>query len=115
MAVHNLSDKGTAKELIQWAKDNGIQVTSASEKILEGWQGKVKGLLQVLWERGFIDPNNLDLVPMKSDEYRIVCCKTSFIVLKKSRKNQVSRTQRVVFIMSSFTLSVDNAESFEKL
>ena len=60
MADHNLSDKGTAKELIQRAKDNGIQVTSASEKILEGWQGKAKGLLQVLWERGFIDPNNLD-------------------------------------------------------
>ncbi len=60
LAVHNLSDKGTAKELIQQEKDNGIQVTSASEKILEGWQGKAKSLLQVLWERGFIDPNNLD-------------------------------------------------------
>ena len=28
-------------------------------KIKEGWVGKAKGLLQVIWERGFIDTNNL--------------------------------------------------------
>ena len=25
-------------------------------KIIEGWSGKQKGMLQILWERGFIDP-----------------------------------------------------------
>ncbi len=27
-----------------------------TETILEGWSGKPKGMLQILWERGFIDP-----------------------------------------------------------
>lgn len=30
-----------------------------TQKIEEGWQGKPKGLLQILWERGWIDANNL--------------------------------------------------------
>jgi hypothetical protein len=28
---------------------------------VEGWQGKAKGMLQVAWERGLIDENNLSL------------------------------------------------------
>ena len=28
-------------------------------KVTEGWEGKPKGMMQVLWERGFIDKNNL--------------------------------------------------------
>jgi len=31
-----------------------------SAKVVEGWQGKAKGLLQVLWERGFINATNLE-------------------------------------------------------
>ncbi len=27
---------------------------------MEGWQGKAKGLLQVLWERGFINATNIE-------------------------------------------------------
>jgi hypothetical protein len=29
-----------------------------AQKVLEGWEGKPKGLLQVLWERGWVDNNN---------------------------------------------------------
>jgi hypothetical protein len=29
---------------------------SLTKSIKEGWVGKPKGMLQVLWERGFIDP-----------------------------------------------------------
>jgi len=24
---------------------------------VEGWEGQPKGMLQILWERGFVDPN----------------------------------------------------------
>ena len=30
------------------------------ENFREGWEGRAKGLLQVLWERGFIDSTNLN-------------------------------------------------------
>ncbi len=36
-----------------------ITITKNVEKIKEGWEGKPKGLLQVLWERGLIDGTNL--------------------------------------------------------
>jgi hypothetical protein len=29
-------------------------------KIIEGWQGKAKGLMKILWERGLIDDRILD-------------------------------------------------------
>jgi hypothetical protein len=30
-----------------------------SNKIIDGWEGKAKGLMQVLWERGFVDVNDV--------------------------------------------------------
>ena len=39
----------------QLAKDYAIELTSRVEGVEEGWLGKPKGLLQVLWERGWID------------------------------------------------------------
>jgi hypothetical protein len=51
--------RGTAKDLIERAEENGIssKVTTA---IIEGWQGKAKGLVQILWERGFTDECSLN-------------------------------------------------------
>jgi hypothetical protein len=45
-------------ELIAKAKEAGIEYEEPV--ILEGWYGKPKGMLQVLWERGFIDSTKLD-------------------------------------------------------
>ena len=36
-----------------------IPLTVLYEEEIPGWEGKAKGLLQVLWERGFIDESNL--------------------------------------------------------
>ena len=36
-----------------------IPLTVSYEEEIAGWEGKAKGLLQVLWERGFIDESNL--------------------------------------------------------
>jgi len=51
--------RGTAKELVKLAEDNGIATTITCAKIVEGWEGKPKGMLQILWERGWIDETNL--------------------------------------------------------
>jgi hypothetical protein len=37
------------------ARNNGIPIKEEMPKIIEGWEGKPNGLLQVLWERGWID------------------------------------------------------------
>jgi hypothetical protein len=47
-------------ELITMAKEAGIKTEYEEPVILEGWYGKPKGMLQVLWERGFIDDTQLN-------------------------------------------------------
>ena len=34
----------------------GVPVEITTEEVTEGWEGKPKGMLQILFERGFIDP-----------------------------------------------------------
>ncbi len=40
-----------------YRKARGIPIYEETEAVEEGWPGKPKGLLQVAWERGFIDLN----------------------------------------------------------
>ncbi len=39
-------------------RNNGIHVEEEICHDIEGWEGKPKGMLQVLWERGFINTEN---------------------------------------------------------
>jgi hypothetical protein len=55
-----VTTKGKNKrELVELCGQHNITVMKTVEKVKEGWEGKAKGLLQVLWERGLIDGNNL--------------------------------------------------------
>jgi hypothetical protein len=55
-----LVTKGKNKrELVQLCEQHNIAIMKTVEKIKEGWEGKTKGLLQVLWERGLIDASNV--------------------------------------------------------
>ena len=45
----------TKKELQVFATNNGIDLFERKEQIVPGWEGRPKGLLQVLWERGLIE------------------------------------------------------------
>ncbi|KAI2497133.1 hypothetical protein MHU86_17394 [Fragilaria crotonensis] len=47
-------------ELQELARTHGIDVKIIKTREKKGWQGQAKGLLQVLWERGWIDVGNLD-------------------------------------------------------
>jgi len=69
--------KRTKKELIQLLKDKGIEAAGKADEIKkiaenhgiltvieevkkeEGWVGKPKGMLQILWERGWIDETKI--------------------------------------------------------
>jgi len=45
------------KDLADLAANHGISDTISSERtVVEGWVGKPKGMFQVAWERGWIDP-----------------------------------------------------------
>jgi len=39
-------------------QQHGVQTTVEKQKIIQGWEGKPKGILQILWERGLIDELN---------------------------------------------------------
>jgi hypothetical protein len=52
-------------ELQELARTHGIDVKIIKTREKKGWQGQAKGLLQVLWERGWIDVANLDRYTME--------------------------------------------------
>jgi hypothetical protein len=75
--------RGTAKDLIKRAEENGISSKVTMAKVVEGWQGKAKGLMQILWERGLIDDRNLEKYTMngQQDVVRVLILDTSMIYL----------------------------------
>jgi hypothetical protein len=54
----------TKKELQDFARNNQIELYDCKELIKAGWEGKPKGLLQVLGERGLIERASLDKYTM---------------------------------------------------
>jgi hypothetical protein len=55
----------SSKELQEMARKRNISTDKDVQSIQQGWEGKQKGLLQVLWERRWIDESKLD-------EYKII-------------------------------------------
>ena len=64
------------------ATNLGIPIEQINNKILEGWEGKSKGLLQILWERGWINNENNKAyhnytITGKKNEYNLLMPETS--------------------------------------
>jgi hypothetical protein len=53
------------KELQELAEKKNIETTKVRVTEKKGWEGRAKGLLQVLWERGWIDVSQLDRYSME--------------------------------------------------
>ncbi|KAI2500758.1 hypothetical protein MHU86_13737 [Fragilaria crotonensis] len=51
-------------ELQQIARDNNLDPKVERTREKKGWLGQPKGLMQVLWERGWIDEGNIDKYTM---------------------------------------------------
>jgi hypothetical protein len=60
----------TKVELQGLATEHGIPLSYAQPVVQEGWAYKSKGLLQILWERGFIDSINNDATSFYTVEGR---------------------------------------------
>jgi hypothetical protein len=56
-AKGGVSAKGNRDALVKLCQQNNVPYEITAPKIKEGWVGKPKGMLQILWERGFIDPS----------------------------------------------------------
>jgi len=44
-------------ELHILASNHGVAIETEEDEIIQGWMNKPKGLLQILWEQGWINPN----------------------------------------------------------
>ena len=49
--------RGTLKDVQDQAIKIDIPIDFQRQKVREGWIGKAKGMIQILWERGWIDPS----------------------------------------------------------
>jgi hypothetical protein len=56
LRAKGVSAKGGKDDLQALCKNKDIPIEEEIEEVVEGWEGKPKGMLQILWERGFIDP-----------------------------------------------------------
>ncbi len=55
MEVKEVSMKGNLAALQLACEQNGIPIQEEKHKVIGGWEERPKGMLQVLWERGFIN------------------------------------------------------------
>ena len=75
--------KKNLQELQNICNGFGIPTSEEIAVVKQGWEGKPKGLLQILWERGLVDANKLDTYTMKgkTDELGNIINNTSLIYL----------------------------------
>jgi len=67
----NDESKWKIKDLQELATthDPPIETSHSIERIVSGWEGKAKGLMRVLWERGWINELDIDQYMKHSTDY----------------------------------------------
>ena len=58
----------TIKEVQELATSQNLPITVEENDIIKGWVGKPKGMRQVLWERGLLDPHVTYVAKIKKDD-----------------------------------------------
>jgi len=76
--------------------NNGIPFSEEIQKVEEGWEGKAKGLFEVLWERGFLNSEN---IPKSLKDYTL-----------KGRKDQYG----IINVRFSLTHLMSTCTDFEE-
>jgi hypothetical protein len=69
-----VSAKGNADAIHQLAKHQNIPLEIEIAEMEEGRAGKPKGMMQILWERGFIDETNLAQYTVEGEKGPLVEC-----------------------------------------
>ena len=59
LKARGVSAKGRKPAVQKIAQEHGLPIKETKPKVVEGWEAKPKGLLQVLWERGIVDESRL--------------------------------------------------------
>ena len=77
----------TKTELHKLARANGVETHKQDDKFLPSWEGKSKGVLQVLWERGLLNPQLLDKYTLEGKKIQYQGRATSKICFVTSLPN----------------------------
>ncbi len=108
---------GNAAKIKKIATDNGIPLTEMVGVTVEGWVGKPKGLFQILYERGWIDPSKPPItvrwmarrtsLAMSLNRHHLSVCSRSSMILKKKKRffnTMVASSVRQSFVPLNATL-----------
>ena len=68
---YNIKGHLSKDELERIANERKIELTFEYCVKKEGWMGKPKDLLQIHWERGFIDEQNVHLYSLKGERSQL--------------------------------------------
>ena len=60
LAEKGFANKGKKNAIVQLCKAAGIPLVTREKKIIPGWVGQPKGMLQVAFEQGMINPAKFD-------------------------------------------------------
>jgi hypothetical protein len=91
-------------EIKEFANRHGVDLQYRKAHIMEGWVGKSKGLLQILWERGWIDP--CKCATFKQDKTAGKIVNTSFCTIngrKDAQTGQILETSSLRALMGQCT------------
>ena len=94
LEILKIDTKGKKREQPEkMAQEHNIPLTKTITDIDEGWLGKPKGALQILYERGWIDPNKSHkdyTMKGKKDEYMQIMENTSLKLMMESQPDFVA-------------------------
>ena len=76
------------------ALEKGISIEARVPVVREGWVGKPKGLKQVAWERGLLDPNKIKSYEKHSKDKSLSL--TAIVNACSDFENEMSRAQELV-------------------
>ena len=80
LAAKGANTKGKNKsDLVFLCPQYQVPTSTQISRVKEGWEGKSKGLVQVLWERGLIDVTKLNSYTLtgRKDSFGLIECNTS--------------------------------------
>jgi hypothetical protein len=104
--------KGKLMDIQAAARNNGIPLEIKKTKFHEGWEEKPKGLLQVLWERGWIDNSDNKAyqnytIMGKKDEFNPIHPETSLKHLMNSCVDFEEEETMLQSVISSLGIDID--------
>ena len=100
-------NKFTHPELQDLCRKHDIEIQKVKEKVINGWVGQPKGMLQILWERGWIDEDRVSEYQLLSkDEDGEIDEELSLRFLLGSCRDFVEEKSRLEYIASLYDMKI---------